>query len=558
MADKLSGADAFIQQLLAAGVRFVFGNPGTTETPFFSRLDAYPEFRFVLALHEAVAVCAAEGYARATGQIGVVELHAGPGLGNGLGMLFNAAEGRTPLLVYVGQSEQRGLYMEPTLSGDFVAQAHPIAKWACEVRTAEEIPQVTRRAIKVATTPPCGPVVLSIPMDLMEAPCTAPVADVSRIRTAFRPDQQALEDAAAVIARADSPVVLAGDGVARAGGIDELTALARLIGAPTHGAFMSETCIDPDEALNAGRLPSIDAAAAARVLEPYDCVIAVGTKVFANIFPGAGLPLGQRDVVHIGLDPWELAKNQPSTVVYGDERESLRALTDSLTTRLAPVRTECEARRARAENSIEQARRRALEADRRHWDDLPMSPERAMAELAALTPADTYLVDESITAYGAVARYFRFERGRWFRLRGGGIGAGMAMPIGVQSADPEGQVVALVGDGSSLYSITALWTAAHHGLPITWVILNNHSYRVLKENARRGRGAEADAAAERLVGVDLTDPEIDFVSVASGFGVEAHRLTSPSDIRQAYPAALAAGRPVLLDLSISGELTPTH
>ena len=341
MADELSGADAFIEQLLAAGVRVVFGNPGTTEAPFLSRLADYPQLRFIVALHEAVAVCAAEGYARATGQIGVVELHAGPGLGNGLGMLFNAAEGRTPLLVYVGQAEQRGLYMEPTLSGDFVAQAHPIAKWAYEMRTTDEIPQITRRAIKVATTPPCGPVVLSIPMDLMEAPCTAPVADVSQIRTAVRPDRQAVEDAAAVIARANSPVVLAGDGVAQAGAIDELTALARLIGAPIHGAFMSETCIDPDEALNAGRLPSIDAEVAARVLEPYDCAIAVGTKVFANIFPSPGLPLGERDVVHIGLDPWELAKNQPSTVVFGDEQESLRALTDSLTIRLAPLRAEC-------------------------------------------------------------------------------------------------------------------------------------------------------------------------------------------------------------------------
>ena len=552
MADELSGADAFIEQLLAAGVRFVFGNPGTTEAPFLGRLDAYPQLRFIVALHEAVAVCAAEGYARASGQIGVVELHAGPGLGNGLGMLYNAAEGRTPLLVYVGQAEQRGLYMEPTLSGDFVAQAHPIAKWAYEVRTTDEIPQITRRAIKVATTPPCGPVVLSIPMDLMEAPCPAPVTGTSPIQTAVRPDRQAVEDAAAVIARADSPVVLAGDGVARAGAIDELTALARLIGAPIHGAFMSETCIDPDEALNAGRLPSIDAAAAARVLDPYDCAIAVGTKVFANIFPTPGLPLGERDVVHIGLDPWELAKNQPSTVVFGDERESLRALTDSLTTRLAPIRAECEARRARAESSIQQAKNRALEADGQRWEDRPMSPERAVAELAALTPAHACLIDESITAYGAVSRYFRFERGRWFRLRGGGIGAGMAMPIGVRLADPEGPVVALVGDGSSLYSITALWTAAHHGLDITWVILNNHSYRVLKENARRGR--DAVEAAQRLVGVDLTDPEIDFVSVAEGFGVEAHRLTSPEDIRQTYPAALAAGRPVLLDLSISDSL----
>src|SRR5262245_44151982 len=205
MADELLGADAFIEQLIASGVRHVFGNPGTTEQPFLGRLWRYPELRFVTTLHESVAVCAAEGYARATGSVGVVELHAGPGLGNGLGMLYNAAEGRTPMVVYVGQSEQTGLYLEPTLSGDLVAMAHPVAKWAHEVRTVDEIPQIVRRALKVATTPPCGPVVLSIPMDLMDQPCSARVTPSAPIRTAVRPDPDAVTEAADVIARADAP-----------------------------------------------------------------------------------------------------------------------------------------------------------------------------------------------------------------------------------------------------------------------------------------------------------------------------------------------------------------
>ena len=146
------------------------------------------------------------------------------------------------------------------------------------------------------------------------------------------------------------------------------------------------------------------------------------------------------------------------------------------------------------------------------------------------------MIDESITAYTAVSRYVRFERGRWFRLRGGGIGAGMPIPLGVQLADPDGTVVALVGDGSALYTITALWTAAHERLPVTWIILNNTSYRVLKENARRE--SPSTEAAERLVGVDLVDPEIDFVSLAGGFGVEAHRVTHPDKLREIVSAAL--------------------
>jgi benzoylformate decarboxylase len=421
------------------------------------------------------------------------------------------------------------------------------------VRTVDEIPQIVRRALKVATTPPCGPVVLAIPMDLMDQPCHTAVVPTAAIRTAVRPDPRAVSEAAAVIGRADAPVLLVGDGVARSGAIDDVSAFAELIGAPIFGAFMTETCIDPDSPLNGGRLPSIEGAAATRTLRPYDCVIAVGTKVLSQVFPVPGLPLGERDVVHIGLEPWELAKSQPSSVVFGDEAESLRELATVLAPRLEPRRDAIGARRSAAADSIAAAAAAARDADGAGWEELPMSPERAIAEIAGLLPGSAYIVDESITAYPAVSRYVPLERGRWFRLRGGGIGAGMPIPIGLQIADRGGTVVAFVGDGSAMYTISALWTAAHERLPITWVILNNKSYRVLKENARRE--SPSTEAADRLVGVDLVDPEIDFVSLAAGFGVEAHRVTTPDQIREVVPAALAADHPVLIDVSISGALT---
>jgi benzoylformate decarboxylase len=289
------------------------------------------------------------------------------------------------------------------------------------------------------------------------------------------------------------------------------------------------------------------------VLQPYDCVVAIGTKVFAQIFPIPGLLLGEREVIHVGLDPWELAKNQPSTVIFGDEAESVNELIATLPPRLAARRDEIDARRSRAEASIAAEAARAKERDLATWSALPMPPARAIAEIASQLPPDAYVIDESITAYPAVSRYVRLERGRWLRLRGGGIGAGMPIPLGVQLADPDGTVIALVGDGSALYTITALWTAAHEQLPVTWVVLNNRSYRVLKENARRG--SAATAAAEDLVGVDLVDPEIDFVALAGGFGVEAHRVTDPDTLREVVSAALSADRPILIDVSISGALT---
>ncbi len=554
MSDQRTGADAFLEQLVAAGVEWVFGNPGTTEQPFLHRLPNYPQLGFVVALHEAVAVAAAEGYARASGKLGLVELHAGPGLGNGMGMLYNAAEGRTPLLVYVGQSEQSGLYLEPTLSGDFVAQAHPIAKWAVEIRTAEEIPQVVRRAIQVALTEPCGPVVVSVPMDLMLQPCSAPVVAPSLIDSRVLPSEASLTAAVEVIAGARHPVVLVGDGVARADALDEVGGLAQLLGAPVYGAFMSQTCVHPDEPLNAGRMPSLDAADAAAAIQDFDVVVAIGTKILSNVFTRPGLPLGERPVVQIGLDADELAKNQPATVLFGNERLALRALIQRLMPVLADQGAAIADRRRRAVGQIAARRERALAADQRAWSAVPMTPERAAGELAARVPDGTILVDESLTAYGAVGRYFRFERGAWFRLRGGGIGAGMPMPIGIQLARPDRRVVSIVGDGSSLYSISALWTAAHHRLPIVWVILNNASYRILKENVRHDGVDRADA--EHLLGADLADPVLDFVSLARGMGVSARRVTDPAEVGAALAGALASNEPYLLDVAVSGRLSP--
>jgi thiamine pyrophosphate-dependent acetolactate synthase large subunit-like protein len=552
MTDRMTGADAFIETLIAAGVEWVFGNPGTTEQQFLHRLPSYPQLGFITALHESVAVAAAEGYARAAGKLGVVELHAGPGLGNAMGMLYNAAEGRTPLLVYVGQSARSGQYLQPTLSGDFVAQVHPLAKSAAEIRTVNEIPQVVSRAIKVAMTEPCGPVVVSIPMDLMLEEATAPTVPLSVVDTRVTPSEAALAAATAAISAAGHPVLLVGDGVAKSGALDEVGRLAQLLGAPVFGGFMSETAIHPDEPLNAGRLPSIDAVAAQRALQRFDLVIAVGTKLLSNVFTRPGLPLGSTTVVHVGLDPWELAKNHPSVVVFGDERLSLTALAE----RLGPVLSDREsviaARRSDEIARITTARERALTEDRKRFESRPMTVERAAFELARALPTDAVIVDESLTGYAAVGRYLPLRPGNWFRLRGGGIGAGLPLSIGIQLARPGQRIVSVVGDGSAMYTLTAMWTAAHHRLPIIWVILNNASYRVLKENVIHD-GVDA-AAAQHLLGSDLTDPEIDFVALASGMGVGGRRVSDPAHVASALADALACHKPYLLDLAIDGQI----
>ncbi len=552
-----TGADAFLEQLIAGGVRWIFGNPGTTEQAVIDKIQDHDGIDLIVALHEGAAVAAAEGYARATGTVGVVEVHAGPGLGNALGTLYNARAGQTPLLVYVGQADQRAFYLEPTLSGDFTALAGPWAKWAYEIRSTEEIPAILRRALKVASTPPRGPVVISVPIDLTAAPCSAAVMPPSIVSTAVRPDPAAVAEAARILLGARSPALVVGDGVASSGAIAAVGALARLIGAPIFGGAMSEGCVDPNEPLRAARLPAVEGAAAEKALRPYDVIVAIGTKVLQQIFPVPGQPLGARPVVHIGLDPWELAKNQPSTVVFGNERVVVAELVELLDTQLTPDRRAAWAKRAsEVVTSLDGAREQAVTADRKKFGASPMSPmspEQAFAEIAAALPPDAYVVDETISNYGAAARYFHLGAGHWFRGRGGGVGVGMAMAVGVQVAHPGKPVFAVIGDGSAMYSITALWTAAHHDLPIVWAILNNRSYRLLKQNTISHRGVVPGRA---FVGADLTGPELDFVSLAKGMGVQGQRVAEPAQIGPAIRKAFEARVPAVLDIVVGQDLAP--
>jgi benzoylformate decarboxylase len=545
--------DALIEQITAAGIRWIFGNPGTTELAFVDALQDHPDLQLVLALHEGVAVGAAEGYARSTGEIGMVLLHSAPGLGNAAGMLYNAMAGQVPMLVYVGQTDQRALYQEPLLGADLVAMAHPIAKWAHQVRTADEIPQVVRRAIKVALTPPCGPVVIAVPMDILDLHCAAPVHEPDRISTLVSPDEGAVENAARLLLSARNPAFIVGDGVARSGAVDEVVALAARVGAPIFGGTAYDLAALPVD-LDAGRLPP-SSVAARKALAGVDFILAIGTKLLPSIFPEPGPPLGDLITVHIGLDTWELGKNQPSLPVFGDERLSVKALDAALSAWAdAQIRTNWIKRREIIRDRLNSKREQAFQRDKEYWDSRPLSSERAIAELAQALPDDVYVVDESLTAFELTARYCHTKQGHWFRSRGGAIGAGMSLPIGVQVARPSDSIVAIVGDGSAMYTISSLWTAAHHKLPITYVVINNRSYRILKENTLSHRAAVAPQNRRmRFIGADLDDPPLDFVSIAKGMGVAAVRITEATDIQPAIASAIASGRPSLAELLVDSR-----
>src|SRR3990170_3179718 len=252
---KLAGRYAMLEQLVAEGTKYVFGNPGTTEQGFIDALQDYPQIDYILSLQESIAVGVADGYARAGGRPAFVQLHIMPGLGNAMGMLYNSYRAGTPLVVYAGQHAQRGGTSQgPILAGDLVRLAEPLSRWAAEAQDAREIPVLLRQAFKAALGPPSGPAFLSVPANLMDEEADVDIFPAHRVDTRVRPDPEAVERIARLLLEAKSPVIICGDGVAVSGGQAELVQLAEAIGARVHNSFCAELPFPSQHPLYAGLL----------------------------------------------------------------------------------------------------------------------------------------------------------------------------------------------------------------------------------------------------------------------------------------------------------------
>ena len=256
----LTGRYAMIEQLLAEGVEYVFGNPGTTEQAFMDALQDYPQLKYVLALQESIAIGMADGYSRVSGRPAFVQLHIMPGLGNAMGMLYNSYRTRTPMVIYAGQHPQRGASQEPILAGDLVRLAEPLTKWAVEAQDANEVPLLVRRAFKVAMEPPRGPVFVAVPANVMDEECSQAIVASTPVDTQVRPAPAAIARVAALLLEAQAPVIICGDGVATSGAQAELVQLAEMVGARVHASFSPELPFPSAHPLYAGLLNVVSAA----------------------------------------------------------------------------------------------------------------------------------------------------------------------------------------------------------------------------------------------------------------------------------------------------------
>ena len=554
----MPGKTALLELFKQEGVKIVFGNPGTTELPLMDAFAAERELRYVLALQEAPAMGMADGYAQASGQLSVVNLHAAPGLGNAMGMLYDAQQAGAPILVTAGQHEQRFNFTEPLLWPDLPVIARPFVKWSEEVRQLSDLPRAIHRAAKTALAPPTGPVFLSLPGDILTASEDLDLGQPTRVASGIRGDSHAIAQAAALLAKAESPVIIAGDAVPQGNALDELVALAEALGAPVYDEGMATRTMFPSShPLYRGALVRLPPAIRGMLMQ-HDMLLSVGADLFTLSLPDEveSMPEGM-PIVHIDTDAWELGKNYPAQVaILGEPKTTLPELTAGILkarsaveaqkaiTRLAHVKTEGISSLARLNAMAE-----ALAA--RH----PIHPLPLMQAIGRMLPANAVVIDETVSSGNGLRRFLKSDDPQsFFGMRGGGIGWGLPAAIGAKLALPDRPVVALIGDGSAMYTIQGLWTAARENLQMVFVIINNYSYRILKQrtNAMKGLAAQADS----YVGMELDKPRVDFVSVARGLGLTAHKATTLSEVQDLLKAALRHDGPTLIDVEVDRSWKP--
>jgi len=476
-----------------------------------------------------------------------------PGLGNAMGSLFNAKFTGTPMILTAGQQEQGHGLTEPLLYDPLVPIAAPLVKWAVEVTRLEDVPRIVRRAAKVAMTPPTGPVFISLPGDILNAEAGIELGASTRVETRARPADDVLDRLVRRLLAAERPVIIAGDEIVKSDALNTAAAFAETLGCPAYqqsapwGAhFLSE------HVAYAGSLTR-DQRQVRDLLAKFDLMIVLGAdpvrmSVWSEVEPlPPNLP-----VVHLGLIDWDMGKNFPvELAVHADLNETLKALTP----RLSKIGGEALAQRAKARlarlagenwSAKRQSLARRLEQGA---EAKPIDYDWLSLKIAEALPSNAVVVNEGLTSARHLTDLIPYrDRYGFHALASGGIGWGLPAAVGVALAQAPRPVCCFSGDGSAMYSIQALWTAAHHKLPITYVIANNGGYRIIKQRLRSFHGND------HYIGMDFADPAIDFAALARSMGMPAERITEPAAVPAALRRAFSTAGPKLLDVVVEGRV----
>ena len=547
---KMTGRQAFIKLLLDEGVTHLFGNPGTTELAIMEAVPQFPELTYVLGLQESIVVGMADGFARASNQLVACNLHCAPGLGHAMGAIYNAKFSGSPLLITAGQYEVGYGLQEPLLYEPLVPIAAPLVKWAFEVTRIEDLPRVIRRAAKIARTPPMGPVFISLPGSVLDEEAEIEFGFPTMVDAGVRPSDRALQDIAQKLLAAKKPVIVAGREIANADMFAEACELAELLGAAVYQESVPYNARYPSSHPTCMGDLTRNQKKVRQTLEQYDFLLCLGADLLRMSPTSTVEPLPpEMPVMHITEREWELGKNySTATAVRADVKETLLALLPVLRS----MRTAEQAKQAQARLADLATRNWSVNRAKMHAElessasTTPIDQRYLVRQIVDALPKDVIVVDETLTAAPAISAMLPMDDPQaYYGLASGGLGFGMAGAVGVALAQPTRPVVATIGDGSAMYSIQSLWTAAHLKLNITYVIINNRSYRIIKERLLAMRGTDD------FVAMDMDNPAIDFAGVAKSMGMPSQVVTDPTKLADVLKAAMASGGPNLVEVIVS-------
>lgn len=563
-----SGCFAFLRQLMADKITCIFGNPGTSEENLLDALSQ-PEFaalKYYMALQEGSAVAMGDSYARARQVPAVVQLHSYAGLANGLGMMYYARRGYTPMVVIAGEAGLRYEALDGQMAADLVGLARPFVKsdyngpcaWRIVHRGA--VLRLLRRALKAAATPPRGPVFLALPMDILDDVNDEPIiASLTGLNTSVTPDPSIISQAARALVGAQRPLIIVGDGIAASGAQEELTQVAELLGAPVMGANYSEVNMPASHPLFQGSFGHMFGNDSRQVTSKADVILACGTTLMPEVFPSLeGVFAPDACLIQFDLNTYEISKNFPATIAaLADPKPTFKLLAQEIRTMSEPTKLEEARKRIEEARAKKQADHQAqLEADERLAANVPMHSTLFMRELGKRLPKGSVIFDEALTNSGELSRYLpQDEPGTFFQTRAGMLGTGLPGAVGLKAAYPDRLVFGFSGDGGSISTIQAIGTAARHSLGVKFVVCNNRSYRILKLNLQQyWKDMGANPNRPFPASFELTQPELRFDQLAQGQGVRGIRVEKPEEVVPAIEAALADDKPFLIDLVLGGTV----
>jgi benzoylformate decarboxylase len=525
--------DASFDLFRTQGMTTIFGNPGSTELPMLA--DFPGDFRYVLGLHEAVVVGMADGYAQASGRVAIANLHTAPGVGNAMGAIFNAQANHSPVLLTAGQQVRAHMTMQANLTNrDAIRMPHPLVKWAYEPPRAEDVPLALAHGAHLASLPPQGPVFVSLPMDDWDAEldeADARGAIERKVSGRAVADPEAVRELAEQLDAASNPVLVAGPDIDASGGWETAVALAERQRLPvwatpaTGGGKLGFPEGHPNFR---GVLPPA-IGPVAQTLEGHDLILVAGSSVFPYYpyIPGPLLPEGAQ-LVAITSDPDEAARAPMGNAIVADVKLTLGALLEAVpeSSRPAP-----EPNPGPQEIPAED----------------PLNSSTVHSALAEVFPEDGIVVLESPASTLALRNQLRLSRpGSYYFSAGGGLGFGLPASVGVQLAQPDRPVVCVIGEGSVQYAVTAFWSAVAHEAPVTFLVLRNNEYAILKwfADVEQVQGAP---------GLDL--PELDVAAVAAGYGVNTKVASGRDEVRDALAKALASSKPELVEVPVQSGMS---